>query len=94
MKLDCRHENIAGRAGQRTSDKNEIAGDLRARGSRIGRNPVCVRARLVGEDSHKLDKQSREDKDKRARPNEERAAEAQVTAEANGVVHGIKNWKQ
>lgn len=64
-----------------------MRGDYRAKGSRVGLNPVCVRARLVGEDSHKLDKQSREDKDKRARPKEERAACAIETTEADRVVH-------
>ena len=39
-KAGNRHENIAGRVGQRKSGENAIAGDYSAKGSRIGRNPV------------------------------------------------------
>lgn len=38
---DSSAERITGRAGQRTKDKNENAGRLRAKGSRVGLNPVA-----------------------------------------------------
>ena len=42
---------------------------------------------LVGEDSHKLDKQSREDDDKGARPHEESVPCAIESAGADWVFH-------
>lgn len=86
-------ERITRRVRQRTKDKNENAVRLRRKG-KPDRTESRLRVdRLVGEDSHKLDKQSREDDDKRARPNEERAARAIETTEAYRVFHGIKSFE-
>ena len=53
MKLDCRHESIAGRAGQRKNDKNAIAGRLERNGrgsdsSRMLWNGIIRRRRKDG----------------------------------------------
>jgi hypothetical protein len=56
IKQETSAKDFTGRVEVRTSGENANAGRLRAKGSRVGLNPVCKWTRLVGEDSHKLDK--------------------------------------
>ena len=42
IKRETSAKDITGRVGQRKSGENENARRLRAKGKRVGRNPVCV----------------------------------------------------
>jgi len=79
-------KDFTGRVKVRTSGEKRFAGRLRAKGNRVGLNPVGV-WRLFRDDVDDLNGEGRKDKDKRARPNEKLTANAIETAEADRVFH-------
>jgi hypothetical protein len=87
IKQDSSAKDSTGSVKARTSGENAFAGRLARKGRPDRTESRCKWTRLFGEDSHKLDKQSREDDDKRARPNEQGAANAIESAEADRVFH-------